>query len=88
MATNTLKVLHRQAVRTEAEWESSNPIIPEDVMAFSSDNGKYKLGDGVKRWKQLAYPISNTDETITDTTTGSTAKIVLDNGSLYLEYLS
>lgn len=56
MAENIIKVTIKQAVKTEAEWESSNPIIPEKVVAFSSDNGKYKIGDGTHHWAELSYP--------------------------------
>lgn len=56
MAENIIKVTIKQAVKTEAEWESSNPIIPEKVVAFSSDNGKYKIGDGIHHWAELSYP--------------------------------
>ena len=56
MATNTLNVRMKQAVRTEAEWTSDNPVLLEGEVAYSSDkNNMYKVGDGTKTWSQLSY---------------------------------
>ena len=56
MSENVLKVLHKQATKTESEWQTQNPIIPQGVMAFSSDkNGMYKIGNGTSYWNELNY---------------------------------
>lgn len=56
MANSTLKVLHRQAVKTEAQWKSSDPVIPLGVLAISSDkHGIYKCGNGTSKWSALPY---------------------------------
>ena len=56
MATNTLNVRMKQAVRTEAEWTSDNPVLLEGEVAYSSDkNNMYKVGDGTSRWNALPY---------------------------------
>ena len=61
MATNTLNVRMKQAVRTEAEWTSDNPVLLEGEVAYSSDkNNMYKVGDGTKTWSQLSYNNAST----------------------------
>lgn len=63
MATNTLNVRMKQAVRTEAEWTSDNPVLLEGEVAYSSDkNNMYKVGDGTKTWSQLSYNIASTSQ--------------------------
>ena len=43
----TIKVQLKQAVKTESQWRSSNPVIPDGCMAITSDRGNaYKVGDG------------------------------------------
>lgn len=64
MATNTLKVQLKPAVKTEAEWSEANPVIPDGVFAYSSDNGLYKIGNGTDKWASLEYamqPMDNSD---------------------------
>lgn len=66
MATNTLKVQLKQAVKTESEWNEANPVIPDGVFAYSSDNGLYKIGNGTSTWSVLEYamkPINDDDIT-------------------------
>ena len=42
----TIKVQLKQAVKTESQWRSSNPVIPDGCMAITSDRGNaYKVGD-------------------------------------------
>lgn len=56
MATNTLKVRHQLAVKTEAEWSSSNPVLKKGEVAFSSDKGYiFKVGNGTSTWSALKY---------------------------------
>ena len=58
-----LKVLLRQACKTESEWISSDPIIPKNVMAISSDKSyRFKIGDGVKKWSALSYNAANASD--------------------------
>ena len=35
----TIKVQLKQAVKTESQWRSSNPVIPDGCMAITSDRG-------------------------------------------------
>ena len=56
MATNTIKVRHQLAVKTESEWSSSNPVLKKGEVAFSSDKGYiFKVGNGTSTWSALAY---------------------------------
>lgn len=56
MSSKTLKVVLKNAIKTEAQWISSDPVIGEGVCVYSSDKGNmYKIGDGVKTWSQLDY---------------------------------
>ena len=52
----TIKVQLKQAVKTESQWRSSNPVIPDGCMAITSDRGNaYKVGDGSSEWNDLSY---------------------------------
>jgi len=56
MADKILNARVRQKADTEANFMSENPILLEGEMAVSTDKGgKYKVGDGVNAWNDLAY---------------------------------
>ena len=57
MANTTLKVRNRIATKTSAEWETENPILLKGEMGYDSTSKRYKIGDGVKTWKNLQYNI-------------------------------
>lgn len=40
---------------TAAQGTSANPILAERELAFETDTGLYKLGDGVTAWNDLPY---------------------------------
>jgi hypothetical protein len=40
---------------TAAAWTAANPVLSEGTPGFESDTGKFKIGDGTKDWKTLAY---------------------------------
>ena len=40
---------------TAAVWTSANPVLSEGTPGFETDTNKFKVGDGVKDWKTLAY---------------------------------
>jgi hypothetical protein len=40
---------------TAAAWTAANPVLSEGTPGFESDTGRFKVGDGVKNWKTLAY---------------------------------
>lgn len=58
----TIKVQLKQAVKTESQWRSSNPVIPDGCMAITSDRGNaYKVGDGSSKWDDLSYNTAEVD---------------------------
>ena len=57
MANTTLKVRNRIATKTSTEWETENPILLKGEMGYDSTSKRYKIGDGVNRWKKLQYDI-------------------------------
>lgn len=51
-----IKVKLKEAYDTEANWISKNPVLLAGQLAYSSDKyGKYKIGDGIKKWSELQY---------------------------------
>ena len=40
---------------TAAAWTAANPVLSEGTPGFETDTNKFKVGDGVKDWKTLAY---------------------------------
>ena len=51
---------------TAAAWTAANPVLSEGTPGFESDTGKFKVGDGVKDWKTLAYQGVSTLAALTD----------------------
>lgn len=52
---------------TTIEWETANPVLAKNEITYDSTVNTFKVGDGVKRWKEIEY-ISSADslEQITD----------------------
>lgn len=48
------KTLKRQNESTEY-WDAENPVVGEDVLAFDTTQGKFKLGNGRSTWSQLPF---------------------------------
>lgn len=40
---------------TAANWTAANPILAVGEMGVETDNGNYKIGDGVTAWTSLSY---------------------------------
>ena len=38
-----------------AEWASVNPIIADGELCVESDTEKFKIGNGIDHWNDLAY---------------------------------
>ena len=46
----------QNAISTESEWLSNNPVLLTGELAFSLDKGyNFKIGDGTKTWSELSY---------------------------------
>ena len=39
----------------QLEWELKNPKLGQGEMGYEIGTGRYKIGDGVRRWKDLPY---------------------------------
>lgn len=77
----TLNTRIQSAYMTEAQWQRINPVLLAGEVVYSSDNNKYKIGDGLKTWSQLEY-ISPEGITIVDTVeSGNTNPI--SSGGVY-----
>lgn len=55
MANQTVngKILLRND--TASKWTSINPVLSKGELGIEIDTAKFKIGDGVKTWTQLAY---------------------------------
>ena len=62
---------------TASQWSSTNPVLAVGEMAYETDSGQFKLGDGVRAWLSLPYgglngPTGNTGPTGMTGPTGNT----------------
>lgn len=62
-----------------ASWTADNPILPAGWEGIESDTGKWKAGDGLTRWNDLAYVSSGA--AIGVAVTGATQGSVLFAGN-------
>lgn len=44
--------------RTKADWLADDPVIAESEPVLERDTGKFKIGDGVSRYSELEYFVS------------------------------
>ncbi len=49
---------------TAKEWEAANPVLGKNEIAFDSTNYSIKIGNGVKKWKELKF--INSEDTFID----------------------
>ena len=40
---------------TAAQWTSANPVLAAGEIGFEIDTNKFKMGDGINQWADLAY---------------------------------
>lgn len=62
MADNVLKVRIKTRTDTEANWKSTNPVLLKGEVGITSDNKRYKVGDGSTTWTNLAYATLSWDD--------------------------
>lgn len=53
---------------TAKEWEAANPVLGKNEIAYDSTNYSIKIGDGVKKWKELKF--INSEDTFIDSDYG------------------
>jgi hypothetical protein len=44
---------------TAANWISTNPILANGETGIETDTRKFKFGNGISRWNQLAYAVGD-----------------------------
>lgn len=55
MATKTLNTRIIMRNDTSANWTTKNPVLSKGEFGVENDTNKFKIGDGTKAWKELAY---------------------------------
>ena len=53
--TTTVLAFQQQRRDTAANWTFNNPTLLAGELAYESDTGKWKIGDGSAAWSSLAY---------------------------------
>ena len=51
---------------TAANWYNVNPILAVGEIGFETDTNKFKIGDGVTFWRDLAYPMPSKTSQLTN----------------------
>jgi len=46
---------------TAEQWNLANPVLAAGEVGFETDTGKFKVGDGVNFWDDLAYFVNSDD---------------------------
>ena len=55
MDSKTINVTIITRSDTEANFQTSNPVLAAGEMAISTDDNRFKVGDGVNTWSDLPY---------------------------------
>lgn len=55
---------------TVAEWDSVNPILFIGEIGYATDASRFKIGDGVKNWRDLPFVSAGGAGTLTSITAG------------------
>ena len=55
----------------EASWISADPVLLQGEIGYATNNNRFKIGDGSRRWTELPYVASGGNGTITSITTGT-----------------
>lgn len=81
MAENTINVKIKQRTDTESNWASKNPVLLDGEHGYVKGSGKYKIGDGTKKWSELSYyeSLNTTDKTKLDGIAVGANKTIVDS---------
>lgn len=41
-----------------SEWAFRNPVLAKNEIGVEEDNGRFKIGDGVRAWSDLPYYVT------------------------------
>lgn len=77
MAENIINVKVKQRTDTESNWTSKNPVLLDGEHGYVKGSGKYKIGDGTKKWSELSYyeSLNTTDKTKLDGIAAGATKV-------------
>lgn len=73
-------------------WFNENPLLADGEPGFEINTGRFKIGDGVRHWRDLSYfvprdPANPSDTTLPEHINSPTPHPVYDDGpSLELIY--
>ena len=56
---------------SEDNWSNVNPILLKGEIGYTISNNRFKIGDGIRNWKDLSYVASGGAGTVTAITAGS-----------------
>lgn len=81
MAENIINVKVKQRTDTESNWASKNPVLLDGEHGYVKGSGKYKIGDGTKKWSELSYyeSLNTTDKTKLDGIAAGANKTIVDS---------
>lgn len=82
MSSTNLKTRIALKVDSAENWVSSVLILLKGEIGIESDTGKFKIGDGVKRYSELPYAAQKPN--VTSTVNPSTSDTGYDVGQLWL----
>lgn len=81
MATKTVKVIMRQRADTSTNWNTVNPVLLSGEFGYDTTNGKFKIGNGTKKWSELDYiPLNSDIIEIENTINNGSGKIISCTG--------
>ena len=47
--------VYTQPSDTSANWTLNNPVLIQYCIGYESDTNRFKVGDGITAWNNLAY---------------------------------
>lgn len=59
MAIHSLTIKFRRDLAYR--WQEVNPVLAQGEPGYETDSGRFKIGDGTKRWYDLEYFNPTTD---------------------------
>jgi hypothetical protein len=72
---------------SEDNWSNVNPILLKGEIGYTISNNRFKIGDGVRNWKDLSYVASGGAGTVTAITagTGLIGGTITSSGSIAID---
>lgn len=72
---------------SEDNWSNVNPILLKGEIGYTVSNNRFKIGDGIRNWKDLSYVASGGAGTVTAITagTGLIGGTITNSGSIAID---